>query len=106
MLYDPKWDTETKTADLFTLTALTAWLETKDSDGTYSYINPRDCLLCQYLKEAGYRHPCVTPTVWKAVDLIEQPLPKNFNEVANGIEMRDTYGKALGRARAFLAAQR
>jgi len=105
MLYDPKREVETKRQDdLLTLRSLIAWLEKKNPAGEYDYIDPFDCLLCRYFKDAGFKEVHVGPWAWSAVGVIERRLPPYFNEVANGTY--DTYGAALHRARALLSTDK
>lgn len=73
MLYDPKWEkqiTRRKTRgrlsqwfrpltpdEVFDLSDFTAWVATKPMDETYSYIDPANCALAQYLQSRGVTFP-------------------------------------------------
>lgn len=94
MLYDPKWDKETK-ADPFSLESLIAWLEKQPAETTYNYCDATACLIAKYLQAMGVKNYVMdTPLFQHRV----------FGEVANGGERIDTYGAALARARKLLTA--
>lgn len=48
MLYDPKWEKETK-ANPLTLDGFIAWLEQQPTDGVYRFVNPTECVLAKYI---------------------------------------------------------
>lgn len=95
MLYDPKWEQQTK-ADPLSLGSLIAWLETKDPDEGYSFWNCEGgCLIGQYLTAMG--HPFRGETY---ADL-SYVMHKNFGDTV-AIEHPRTFGGALARARGLL----
>ena len=102
MLYDPKWEVQTK-ADPLTLPALIAWLEQQPTRRTYCYASVGNCLLHQYFRAAGFPMAAghgVGGTHWNLADEPSncRPLPEGFGEVALG--QPHTFGAALERARA------
>lgn len=105
MLYDPKWDQQTK-ADPFTLISLIAWLEKQPSDETYCYTSIGHCLIAQYLNAHGIRTDNVNPSYYFDERNGSHPLPAAFNEIANGCSTGgDTFGAALTRARSMPSPQ-
>jgi len=54
MLYDPKWQNETK-ADPYTLQGFIAWLEQQPADEHYNYYDICGCVAHQYLVSTGAR---------------------------------------------------
>ena len=48
MLYDPKWEQQTK-ANPFSLENLIAWLEKQPADAEYEFCQWENCLLAQWL---------------------------------------------------------
>ena len=86
MLYDPKWEQQTK-ADLFKIETLIAWLEKQPAETVYCWHNSRTCLIAQYMHAHGVSQPPVALDGWMA-------------DVAYGYEPYQTFGEALDRARA------
>lgn len=105
MLYDPKWDQQTK-ADPFTVAALVAWLETKPATETYDYYDCGGaCLYGQYMTHVG--------VPWKEArfatyadnrkgDIHEPFRMKVYFPIA--VTYPHTFGAALERARASLSS--
>jgi len=92
--------------DPMTMSALIAWLETKDPDETYQYSFPDCCLLFQYFTAAGLKPLGVVPQGWRDRPLSDgagyKPLPPGFDHVSSGSP--ETFGSALIRARIWEAA--
>lgn len=91
MLFDPKWvDPRLK------LSGLIAWLENQPADQTYNYFcEERHCLISQYLSEVGL--PFGRGHYGRFADA-------NIR-IAVAQQQPWTFGAALERARAVLAAQ-
>lgn len=118
MLYDPKWEVETK-ADPFKLESLIAWIEKQPAEATYCYENNGQCLLSQYFAlGAGYQHvhmfsDCFVQGV-QVGDMVGRDealrffsrnivrFPYRFDDVAKGTPR--TFGAALDRARKLRAS--
>lgn len=104
MLFDPKWDQQTK-ADPFKLEGLISWLETQPKDKKYDFMNCEGaCLYGQYMASVG--------VPWKQAGACSVYYAgdkhKSFREgVVYPIagEGTETFGAALGRARAALSSQ-
>lgn len=111
MLYDPKWEQQTK-AEPFSLDSLIAWLEKQPENDSYPFCEWNNCLLAQWLREADSSARCVGgergPNGYymdgfsyrangRIVDL------RHLMYVAAGddYERDNTYGAALERARAL-----
>lgn len=93
MLWDPKWEKQTK-ADPKSLQSFIAWLETKNPDESYSYMNCRGaCLVGQYMAHHG--------VVWSSAGFDEFADP--FNNIAASGPY--TFGAALERARNWSTAR-
>jgi hypothetical protein len=103
MLYDPKWEVETK-ADPFSLESLIAWLEKQPADGEYNWDDGSECLLGQWLKTIDPKVECDfirQPNLY-LYQVLDQPVDlKKFETI---VRDTDTFGAALYRARAALAA--
>ena len=109
MLYNPEW--EPKKPDPFSLDGLVAWLEQKLTlgDGTYTYMNNKHCLLCQYFEAMGYENPYVDCRILGFINKDGMPeykaLPRHFDGIARGLNWSckpdHTFGKALERARLY-----
>lgn len=110
MLYDPKWEVNTK-ADPMQLGTLIAWLEKRPASKGYSYTCNGHCLLAQYFTAMGMKNVFMWAEYFyhgdkpifmdedEAVDRgIATRLPPNFNKIAVHDPM--TFGAALERARA------
>lgn len=52
MLYDPKWEVQTK-ADPLSLDALIAWLEKQPANKPYDYCDYGGCVLAQWITSLG-----------------------------------------------------
>lgn len=91
----------------FTLQGLIAWLEKKPDDGIYCYHSPYRCLLHQYFKAAGVDFKSIGPGYIRYDDSVgRKALPNGFERVAlgKGDQSDWTFGQALARAKAWLAA--
>jgi len=108
MLYDQRWDAKTK-ADPFSLESLIAWLEKQPADGVYCYADTGHCLISQHFKAAGFGPRiavgvgsfCTAPLRserWSR----DNNYPSAFDDIA--VARPRTFGAALTRARAVLAA--
>lgn len=97
MLYDPKWEVQTK-ADPFQLGTLIAWLEKQPANETYCYMSHGQCLLAQYFRAMGFD---VGRIGGFSVILDGEKifLPQDFSNIPL-FEPR-TFGGALARARKF-----
>lgn len=105
MLYNPNWKAPTKT-DPMKLESLIAWLERQPADGVYCYIDCGACLLHQYFTEMGFKRVHMHPDFMKHGDDFVF-LPAGYDAIARGRTPESwTYGKALKRARAALAARK
>lgn len=103
MLYDPKWEIETK-IDIWSLRDLIAWLETKPADEAYCYVESGRCMIAQYLKAKGWAEPRVDPDYVDDFSSGERKiLPDGWDYVAYGRGEGATFGAALNRARELLA---
>lgn len=95
MIYDPKWEAETKT-DPLSLKGLIAWLEKQPPETEYNfYCKTGECLLDTYIS-----HVTGKPS---RPDLLHYDVcggMDNYYEIAQ--MMPWTYGAALERARAIL----
>lgn len=115
MLYDPKWEVQTK-PDVFSLESLIAWLEKQPAKVSYKYNCNGHCMLAQYFACAGFKNVHMwTHGFWhgdfKCPGNLGQEeaiasgritrFPEAFNEVA--VCDPPTFGAALTRARAALA---
>ena len=102
MLYDPKWEQQTK-ADPFTVGALISWLEQQPAEKTYCYADSGGCLLHQYYTFLGFENVGVAGFgrwrygVHRAHDEYQHS-PDGFWEIARSHPR--TFGAALERARA------
>jgi hypothetical protein len=88
MLYDPKWEQQTK-ADPFKIETLIAWLEKQPADCRYDFDNcDGECLFGLYYTAMGLKW-------W------DEYLEKHFDHTAIACGWPETFGGALERARAF-----
>jgi hypothetical protein len=102
MLYDPKWEVETK-PDVLSLEGLIAWLEKYPATRRYDYLNCQGrCLYGQYMaahgiiwSESGASSPGMAP---KERDVFCALV---YDKVA--YDAPHTFGAALSRARKALA---
>jgi hypothetical protein len=107
---------------VFQLPRFIAWLETMPPEKKYVYSDYQNCLVAQYLKAQGWKHPYVTATTarefeknwsmawtdaeWKAFE--ETPFisfPSVFNQISLDSDRR-TFGGALKLAKRGLEAER
>lgn len=98
MLYDPKWEVQTKT-DPFTIVNLIAWLERQPARKDYCFQDNGGCLLFHYFKSCGFTGVCVGGLT-ATLDGRHVSLTDEFLEVAR--TEPHTFGAALARARAFV----
>lgn len=103
MLYDPKWEAETK-VDPFKLASVIAWLEKQPRDKTYVWSDQPDscrggCLIHQYLRAVG-RNP-----VWDYGKISNLPTTGRHKFFDGDVAMEGpfTFGAALDRARKLAA---
>lgn len=106
MLYDPKWEVQTK-ADPLSLDSLIAWLEKQPAGKTYCYADSGHCLLSQYFSFAYGARSSVSPS-WFALKINgewgpDQELPHKWDRIADGSPRN--FGAALDRARALRASR-
>ena len=88
MLYDPRWDQQTKAVP-YSLEDLIAWLEKQPAKKSYCWRDARTCLLGQYAAAIGQRLPLYSIPIHLAGVVLQEPL---------------TFGAALDRARRLTAA--
>lgn len=86
------------------LEALRDWLKQQDPQGTYNFVDGRDCLLARYLRFVGLPVQDVDPHDWRDTNLDLHPLPPGMNAVARPEEWTGTYGAALQRAEKLIAS--
>jgi hypothetical protein len=103
MLYDPKWEQQTK-ADPLSLESLIAWLKRQPTGAQYCYLDNGRCLLGQYFQSVGFEDPKIGSETfdhgpWSGNRIMER-LPEVFNEIS--IQEPWTFGAALKRARGLL----
>lgn len=90
MLYNPKWST-TPSLDGFI-----AWLETKDPDETYNYLNcDGECVIGRYLGSLGI--------AWTNMVTMKTNFYLSVDRIAS--EFPHTFGAALRRALAYKASR-
>lgn len=101
MLFNPKWEQETK-ADPFTLESLIAWLEKQPANGEYEFISHMKCALAQWLRsidpEAESSH--MKSSYCYDVDGASHDF-ESFKDIVGTLPY--TFGAALERARALQA---
>ena len=101
MLYDPKWETETK-PDVFSLEGLLAWLQTKPPNDQYNYEDCcGGCLYGQYVIASGIPWKEVFGTaIYDHKDAAALPFKQFvYHKVAKAEP--HTFGAALKRARKY-----
>jgi hypothetical protein len=95
MLYDKRWDQETKTKTP-SLDGLIAWLETKDPSEKYDWGNcDGACLVHQYLTSCGIRQRDWSSFYFKTQSPLGDDQPTCI-----AFQSPHTFGAALSRARA------
>jgi hypothetical protein len=94
MLFDPKWQTETKP----TFHGFVAWLGTQPPEKTYNWGDPCNCAIAQYLATMGRR---VSDLGYREYSELEGR--RSGGELVGvACHAPHTMGAALGRARALL----
>jgi hypothetical protein len=93
MLYDPKWDQQTKAEP--SLAGFIAWLETQQPDGRYDWACRGHCLCDQFFQATG-----ADPGDWSLHKKVERATGVRLDGLA--IQHPWTFGAALRRARAAL----
>jgi hypothetical protein len=90
MLYDPKWEKQTKT-DIYTLGSMIAWLEKQPARTEYCYADSRTCLIAQYLEDHGVADS----------NLLSSQIAERFGPWAVYVAVHEpmNFGGALERAR-------
>lgn len=78
MLYDPKWETETKAKP--SLAGLIAWLETKNPRARYQW--HRNCVIHQYLDAMGFEYSSDSYFALEGEDAIALQRPHTFGALA------------------------
>lgn len=101
MLYDPKWEVQTK-PDVFSLESLITWLEKQPAKATYCYLDNGGCMLHQYFAAAGVDAPWVGGINYK--DSANKSHTLSYEFVKISFKDPHTFGAALDRARKALAA--
>ena len=93
MLYDPKWDQQTRAAPR-SLESLIAWLEQKDPEAKYDYCKMQSCMVAQWLIDSGEER----------YQLLSREVAQLFGGRGDYIVHMEpwTFGAALQRARAAL----
>lgn len=104
MLYDPKWEQQTK-AKPFSREHVIAWLEAQDPRATYCYTDNGHCLIARYLTFLGHKNVSVGPMGYYDTDQTGERRGGFGNERAPGflhraaINQPHTFGAALERVR-------
>lgn len=102
MLFNPSWRKTEEKQRVFTLARLAQWLETKPADESYDWHDVFGCVLCQFLHEVGgYEDPA--GDVAFGPSTISDWGDEGYYQICG--EAPWTFGAALERARAVLAAQ-
>lgn len=98
MLFDPKWKQKTVVTPL-SLAGFIAWLETQPPATEYEWMNcAGGCLFDQYGASIGHEHIAAD---WGSIKQVFGP-PGNYSRICGKAPY--TFGAALTRARAVLAA--
>jgi hypothetical protein len=99
MLYDPRWEVETKVAPKRE-SRFVRWLAKRPANATYNYVNPTNCGYAQYLRSFGC-FALVGPEfyvgLWLGFIPVAWHVPAKTNAVL--IHGEWTFGAALKRAR-------
>lgn len=106
MLYNPDWQKLESKIDIFSVSGLKTWLETKEQSAGYHYGDIHNCLLSQYFRAQGYRwaycgSDIVSYSVFFLPPLFYKRIPSEMNEIS--IRRPWTFGAALDRARKAIA---
>src|ERR1700704_1357829 len=97
MLYDKKWDSQTKPVEP-SLKGIIAWLETKDPKEEYNYCDSKNCAMSQYLKSIGQRdgRSVLLYGIGKMLNIsytsavcFQNTKSKNFGELLNHLKRLD-----------------
>jgi hypothetical protein len=104
MLYDPKWEIQTK-PDVFSLESLIAWLEKQPAGRKYDWYDINSCMVCQYLDDVCAKPDHPGSDDFPRVHSLDKVFidPDEYHAV--GLYGSWTFGAALSRARAALAAR-
>lgn len=78
--------------------SLIEWLETKDPNEGYPYINGFQCLLAQYFQEKTGRCRDVGIFAWTDTSSEKHRIPDGWNAVARGEHAFNTKGHTFGAA--------
>jgi hypothetical protein len=99
MLYDPKWESETK-ADPLKVDTLIAWLEKQPADEAYCYQDHGRCLFGQYFTAMGFKNVSVGGITFSYGDSEKWEHRMDLPQGWSGIASRQprTFGAALERA--------
>lgn len=101
MLFDPKWEQQTK-PDVFSLAGMIAWLEQQPPETAYNWKDIHGCLACRYLQANGFISPA-----GEVGDRFQDTCggSDGYGKIALGSlgDEEWTYGAALKRARRFAA---
>jgi len=106
MLYDPKWEQQTK-ANPLTLENLIAWLERQPCNGYYDFNQFNNCLLARWLHSfdpAARNEMDNAPSGFFYTVNGQLVNLSRFGEVARGEGRAATFGAALKRARAAITS--
>ena len=87
----------------FTISDVLAWARTKPADERYDYENPRNCALCQFLRETGR---CDAPAVSSGYGWGEASAPMRSrrqypSELESPLSRSDTFGGLVKRLEAI-----
>jgi len=93
MLYDPKWEQPQPT-----LANFIAWLETKDPNETYSFFDPNNCAVGQWVKETFGK---AKPAYRGCISYLINGTPVDFSKWGDAVSwyQPQTFGAALVKAR-------
>lgn len=82
-----------------------AWARTKPADERYSYSDPGDCALCQFLAETGRaKCPRVVPGLWR--DGMDSQRFFAFSDALEAaLNSQQTFGALASRLEALLPAE-
>ena len=95
MLYDPKWEVQTRT-DPFSLSAFADWLEKQPAEQPYDFWC-NDCAIGGYFKSLGLPLKTLGCEFWADTAGKRHRLPLGFTAVS--AQEPRTYGAAAQRAR-------
>ena len=118
MFVETGYHQKTETADPFKLETLIGWLETKNPNQPYAYLDQGNCCLAQYFKEKTTEFTRTYSAYARSSEGKLRDLPYGFNACAKGpydnsvlipLAKKDrkslmpewTFGKALQRAKQY-----